>query len=74
MGIAAEHVEVLAVVGEVDAANLAEHIDRLLRAERLRVDQVDVVGLLGRNQYRLPAASRGEAQPTDPGHLGSNRA
>ncbi|KAH6604673.1 hypothetical protein Trco_006380 [Trichoderma cornu-damae] len=74
VSVAAEDVQVLPVIGKGHAANLAKHVDRLLAAERLGVDQIDVVGLFGGGQDGPAAACGGKAQVPNTGHLGDDRA
>lgn len=52
--VTAENMEVLALVGEGDAANLAEKVECLFGLKGLCIDDIDVVCLLGCHQHPLP--------------------
>lgn len=58
--VAAEDIEILALVGKCDTAYLAEEVKRLLSLEGLRVDDVDEICLLGRHQHPLSGPDRRE--------------
>ena len=67
--IAAQDVEVLALVDEGNTSNLSEEVESLLRLEGLRVDDVDKVCFFCSHQHALPRPDGRKLQGANTGHF-----
>jgi hypothetical protein len=67
--VATEHLQIAALIGEADAADLTKDVKGLLAPKIAGIDDVDEVGLLGGDEHALAAADGGELEVTHAGHL-----